>query len=201
MVTIQVRPVGTTGPTMNDYYEDRVTHQNLEEAVLPIFLKSPDYSLSNVAGYSGWQKLRLFQPFDRNNNPIARMSRFMKERLYITDCGTLDKISTIAILISAILAIVIVYQTIPMDVVQVYQFANPADANDATKVAKLQTLNNAWTGSTYVISKAALIAIPGLITAWQIFKRTTVHRDGYGKRMNMKNAFKRVMNIKTHADN
>lgn len=45
---------------------------------------------------------------------------------------------------------------------------------------QLNTLNDVWTGRTYVWSRMALTGFVGAVTAWNMFKRTTVHQAGTG---------------------
>lgn len=197
---------------MPEHYVDRMTHSQLEDKVLEHFYKSPDYSIYNVSGYGSSEGyintpgapfhyvvpkpslfLTPFNPWDKQNNLWQRTKRFSNERLYVVHNDVFDKISTLAILVGAVLSIIVLYYSIPLGVEQVYQFTNPEDANDPDKVSKLEALNSAWTGRTYVYSRAALIAIPGILTFWQIFKRTTIHKAGYDKRLNVPGLFKKAL--------
>jgi hypothetical protein len=197
---------------MPEYYVDRMTHTQLEDKVLEHFYKSPDYSIYNVAGYGSSEGyinipgkpihyavpkpslfLTPFNPLDKENNLWQRAKRFNKERLYVVHNDIFDKISTIAILVGAVLSLIVLYYSIPLGVEQVYQLSNPEDAKDPEKLKKLETLNKAWTGRTYVYSRAALIAIPGILTFWQIFKRTTIHKAGHDKRLNAHGLFKKAI--------
>lgn len=53
-------------------------------------------------------------------------------------------------------------------------------ADNNQRRAQLDTLNNVWTGRDYVWSRMALTGLVGGVTAWNIFKRTTVHQAGTG---------------------
>lgn len=69
--------------------------------------------------------------------------------------------------------------------------------NNQKDLNQLNNLNDQWTGRTYVISRQVLAGIAGAITFWAIFKRTTVHRAGFGKK---RDGWKAVRNMAHHMD-
>lgn len=198
MSTIHVRPAASTmvhtperHETLDHIYTYAETHALLEQQVLPNFLASPDYAIANVNGYEGLSGkvglvTSLANPYSPNNL-FSRMGRFAGERLYIVNCGFFDKINTIAILISAIIAMIIYFRSMNLNARQMYVFKDDADNNDPVKVEQLKKYNEDWSGTAALIGKTTLMAIPALIATWQIFKRTTVHKPGYDVTVEAKN--------------
>ncbi len=158
----------------------RITHQILERKVFKTFVGSPDYSINNVNGLHAVDFVTsLVYPLNNPNALWYRIPRLYRENLYITNCDIFDKISTLAIIASAIVACVIFYRAyFVLDAHQVYVFNNPEDEKDPAKLAQLNKYNEQWFSVYWLIGKTALMGIPALIAMWQIFKRTSVHAKG-----------------------
>jgi hypothetical protein len=235
--------------TEGHIYTPIITHKILEEKIFDAFKQSPDYSIKNINGYrNGELALNLFNPYDPNN-ALARIRRLKNESLYVVNCDNLDKLTTVLIIISAVIAMVIFYRSYTLNakqiyvfntteadaddsvtqgyvfknpedyddikkveqlkaynslsdsVQQMYVFKNDSDAKDPAKVAQLKAYNeihnpdkvaqlkaynNSWSTLGWTMGRSVLVAIPAAITAWQIYKRTSVHRPGFDEDIRVK---------------
>jgi hypothetical protein len=171
---------------------ERYTHIDLENEIGIPFVKSPDYSIANVKGYGKISLITsFFNPFS-DNGFWHRSGRFFSEHLYVVDCNWMDKVATACILASLIISIVILHTAYKLDAHQGYVYNDPIDdicdtttdpkekAEKAKIVAEKKAIlayYNSWsTGLGMLIAKTSLVVVPGLLTFWIVFKRTSVHR-------------------------
>lgn len=164
----------------------RKTHLEMQSEIKSTFVQTPDYSIDNVAGYDGvLGKItllgHLFTPYSKNT--IAdRVGRLSREEMYVINCDSFDKINSAVVLIGAVIAMVIYFRSVTLNARQQYVFINPEDNNNPEKVAELKSYNDQWSTNTWLMGRTFLLAVPGMIALWEIFKRTSVHRKGFESR-------------------
>lgn len=161
----------------------RKTHIEMQNEIHDTFIQTPDYSINNIAGYDGVTgKLTLLGhlfKWGSGNTLLTRGDRFLREELYVVNCDRFDKINSIAILISAIIAMIIYFRSVSLNARQEYVFVDPEDNHDPEKVQNLKYYNEQWSTTPWLMGRTFLMAVPGMIAMWQIFKRTSVHRKGF----------------------
>ncbi len=155
----------------------KLTHKTLEDNIIDDFRLSPDYSIKNVSGYNGLELITSLFKFNEPNNLYQRSKRFMNEKLYVIEIDRMEFLMTFLVLISAIISIIIFLRSWELNASQFYQFNNSKDNLDEEKKRKLDEYNSTWNGTPILITKTLLVVIPGLITIWRIFKRTSKHRE------------------------
>lgn len=158
--------------TARSHKEKALSHTELEQIIQKPFINSPDYAIANVEGYDTIKLFTSLFSFNDQNNLWQRSKRFLNEKLYVVDSVWFDKIATLCLIISLIIAIIILYSSWELDVHSEYVFNNPNNASDLNKQTKLN-LYNKWNGMPLLITKTIIIIVPALITLWRIFKRTT----------------------------
>lgn len=116
MRRIEVQPVEKP-------FGEHKTHAQLERDIMPEFMASLDYSISNVKGYDKWWQKPLMI-MDGHNNPLARYGRLRREKLYVIPCDRFDTACTAAIIVGFILSVIVWYYGRGLDLTQKYTFSD-----------------------------------------------------------------------------
>ena len=170
---------------------------------------------------SGIYKLDLNQP---NADQLLTLLQSRDKILTLADSNMLTQLQSVQQAIDALTDVVILDKHQPnADAYaslfgQMKGYINTTDINRTDYLAKVQSLiavaqtkidgnqtdfdqlndlNNRWTGRTYVTSRQILAGIAGAVTAWALFKRTSVHRAGFGKK---RDGWKAVRQMAQHVN-
>lgn len=166
--------------TVHHFGEDIVSMQQVENDIRAPFFSSPAYAFKNAGfpthhigpiSFYDWQPITSLVWPHSNNTVWDRMKRLYRSDFNIAYNDWQEMLLTAIILIGFIVAIIVYFSTKDIDVSQVYTFKNPEDAKDPVKQAKLDNANKNI--DTWNIVKMVLAIIPGAVTAWRLFKKST----------------------------
>jgi hypothetical protein len=179
--------------------------------------------IQSAIGYinSGNYKLDLSQP---NVEQLSSLLQSRDKIINLSDPDMIAQLQPVQQAIDAITDVIILDKSQPnADAFaslfgQMKGYINTTDANRTDYLVKVQSLidavqtkidgnkskfdqlnelNNRWTGRTYVTSRQILAGIAGGVTGWALFKRTSVHRAGFGKK---RDGWKAVRNMAQHVN-
>ena len=150
------------------------THEKLETVIIKdyYYKQSPAYAIKN-AGYTPLQLIKSLVIPHSKNNIAQRIYRKWNERLYVVYNDYWDKLTLGAVALSLILTIIILFVGFKLDATQIYQFKNSNDVNDQSKQKKLDKWNYIITSWWWSVLKVTAGMVPGIVSLWCIFKRTT----------------------------
>lgn len=158
-------------------------HNNFEAVIMKEYMKTPDYAIRNVKGFSAATLgTSLVIPYS-GNTILDRVKRVYDEKLYIVFSDRSDKIAIAITIVSMVITIAFLCYAFYLGAHQEYVFTDPDGEHAGKKQTRLRTLNTFWSGWTWFIARLVLAGIPSFILLWRIFKRTTYSRDTREKRM------------------
>ena len=169
------------------------TTKDIEHTIDSTYKVSSSYDIRNN-NWNNWVEpiYTLMQPKSQNNI-YYRGKRLLDEEYVVVNDDKWEKLLTITIIAGFVLSLLILYYSKGLDIAQPYIFNNPKDTNDPVKAAKLKYLNK--NKDTWDKIATAFAIIPGIVTVWRIFKRTSVPPPGRERR---RNPAMRKIGVATH---
>lgn len=137
------------------------------------YMLTPAYAISNAGMTTKEHIVTFFNP-NSSNNAIARFQRWTTESKSVIYTDAKEKTSSfIAISLLLMTCMISVWQTL-IEAEITYQFIDPNSHHAPTHIRGLETLNNLENHKAWIMLKALLSGMSGIILLSNIYKRTTL---------------------------